>query len=232
MNTATKILKKMTQPDKSAFGALVDEALALYREINDVANQFGDARDEKLSAKGYLREALANANLTIKEVEEIDRALYRLPAKSHSHLFKFIGNVYAGAVATRFDKAVNLRPVVGNLHWFVQGDSNAFTSVIVEGMSVGAKPVGLVAAAVLRATKEAPETFGNIDDWDEHEAATAAKQARLEALYARIAQEWRTADLEFGGDGSTIALKYEEVVVSVAPPASLGARLCEALAAT
>jgi hypothetical protein len=221
-------LKKM-MPDK--FAALVDEALKLYRAIY-ISNSYGDARDEKLSASGYLKEALHNARTTLKKIEELDKVVEQLPPDdaTYNDMHRFIGTVYAGAIATRYDKGCALRPVVGNLHRMVGGDPQAYVNVIVASNALGSNPFELVALAAYRATRDHPENFGNIDDWDKHHAALATKQARLDELYTRIADEWRAADLEFGSDGTTITLKYEGVTLPVAPPNTLGARLCEALA--
>jgi len=222
---ATKILKRMTS---SSFDELVDETLALYRELYVSPNSFGDARDEKLSAKGYLAEALHNARTTLKKIEQLDKVIDQLDYDaSHDDMMRFVGNVYAGAVATRMDKGVALRPITGNLHRMVDGDPVAFVSVIVASNALGSNPFECVALAALRATRDHPEAFGNIDDWDKHHKAIAEKQARLNELYAQIATEWRTADLTFDDNTAIITLKYEEVVVPVAPPNTLGARLCD-----
>jgi hypothetical protein len=221
-------LKKM-MPDK--FAALVDEASKLWREIY-VSNQFGDARDEKLSAKGYLAEALHNARTTLKKIEELDKVVSNLPPDdtTYNDMHRFIGTVYAQAIATRYDKGCALRPVVGNLHRMVGGDPQAYVNVIVGSNSLSSNPFECVALAALRATRDHPEAFGTIDDWDKHHAAQAAKTARLEELYAQIATEWRTADLVFDDNAATITVAYEGVTLPVAPPNTLGFRLCEALA--
>ncbi|MFH2080744.1 MAG: hypothetical protein ABIK08_04565 [Pseudomonadota bacterium] len=230
-------LKKLTQPAASPFERLVTEALAIYRELADASNQFHDARDEKLSAEGYLAEALKNARTTLKKIEALDKTVSQLPPDdaSNNDMLRFIGNVYASAVATRYDKGVALRPVVGNLHRMVDGDSAAYVNVIVASNMLGANPFECVALAALRATRDHPESFGRIDDWDKHHAALAEKRARLDALYQQVAENWRDADKEISdvsADGRVLlTIKVGSAEVPLGDPATLGERLCAALAA-
>jgi hypothetical protein len=103
----------------------------------------------------------------------------------------------------------------------------------VESNALGSNPFELVALAALRATREHPENFGPIDDWDRHHASIAEKRARLNALYSAIAEHWRDAEIEFPdvrADGyALLTLKFRDVAVAVAPPDTLGERLCALL---
>lgn len=121
---------------------MLAEASALYHELSAANNQFGDARDEKLSAEGYLREALYNARTTLKAIAELDKLVEQLPPDdvSYNDMRRFIGNVYAAAVATRMDQGVALRPVVGNLHRMVDGDPAAYVTCRGLGSSVDRCP--------------------------------------------------------------------------------------------
>jgi len=219
---------------KKNFEGLVDEALPLYRDVSGASYQFHDARDEKLSAKGFLTEALKNARTTRAKIEELDKVVARLPEDGNDELFRFLGTTYQQAVATRMDQGVNLRPPAGNLHRLIGGDPAAFVGVIVQSNALGSNPFEIVALAALRATRDHPEAFGVIDDMDAHEAALKEKAARLESLYKQIAENWRDAPIEFdqiGGDGRALILvKFRGVTVPAAPPAALGERLCAALA--
>ena len=69
------------------FDALVNEALALYRELTDASNRFHDSRDEKMSAKGYLAEALANARCNLATIEKLDKTL---PEDGNADLLRFL----------------------------------------------------------------------------------------------------------------------------------------------
>jgi len=218
---------------KTPFAELVDEALPLYHELN-APGPFGDDRDEKLSAEAYLREALSNARTDQKKIEALDKVVAKLPEDGNKHLLQFVANVQRQAEATRPQDGVDLRPVTGNLHYFVGLDTAAFVGVIVEANAIGSNPLELVALAALRATRDSPESFGGIEDWDKHHAAIEQKRGRLAALYQRIAENWRDAPIEFdqiGGDGRALILvKFRGVTVPAAPPAALGERLCAALA--
>ncbi len=228
------ILKKLTQPDQSKFDALVDAALALYRELSDASNQFHDARDDKLSARGYLTEALRNARTDQKKIEALDKLVARLPEDGNEHLFRFLSTATQQAAATRMDKGVNLRPPVGNLHRLVGGDSADYVGVIVESNMLGSNPFELVALAALRATRDNPENFGVIDDWDKFHAEQADKRRRLDELYAQIAEAWKDAPIEFEdvrADGyAKIVLAVAGVTIPLGDPNTLGERLCVQLA--
>lgn len=218
-----KIMKGASQFDEA-----VDEALAIYRELSDASNQFGDARDEKLSARGYLAEALRNARTDQKKIEALDKVVARLPEDGNEHLFRFLSTATQQAAATRMDKGVNLRPPVGNLHRLIGGDAADYVGVIVESNALGSNPFELVALAALRATRDHPDNFGNIDDWDKHHAALEEKRRRLDDLYAAIAETWKDAPIEW--DGVSPRVRYGDITMPVAPPDTLGERLCIQLA--
>ncbi|MFZ3176309.1 MAG: hypothetical protein WA146_15555 [Thiobacillus sp.] len=213
---------------KPQFEQAVDDALEIHRSLVAVCSTYGDARDEKLSAKGYMAEALHNARCDLKKIELLDKTVSRLPEDGNADLLRFVAQVTKQAAATRVDQGCNLRPVTGNLHYFVNSDNNAMVGVIVQSNALGSNPFELVALAAYRATRDNPENFGRIDDWDAHEAAQEQKHARLNELYAQIAETWKEAPIEW--DGVNPQVRYGDVVVPVAPPDTLGARLCEALA--
>lgn len=223
-------LKKLTQPP---FERLVDEALEIYRSIHAAGTHYGDARDEKLSARGFLNEALKNARTTRQKIEELDKVVAKLPEDGNQELFRFLSTTQRQAEATRMDQGVSLRPVVGNLHRMVGGDPAAYVGVIVQSNALGSNPFEIVALAALRATRDHPDNFGSIDDWDKHHAAQEERQARLNELYAQIAEAWKEAPIEFdqiGADGrALISIKCRDITMPVAPPATLGERLCMAL---
>ena len=53
------------------FQQKVEELRALEAEVRSMTSNFGDARDQKLSAKAYLREAMANGKTNeAKQFEE------------------------------------------------------------------------------------------------------------------------------------------------------------------
>lgn len=208
----------------SKFDKAIDEAREIYRELSDVSNQFHDARDEKLSARGYLAEALKNARTDLKKVEALDKVVAKLPEDGNAQLFRFLSTATQQAAATRYDKSVNLRPPVGNLHRLIGGDAAAFVGVIVQSNALGSNPFELVALAAYRATRDHPENFGRIDDWDKHHAALEEKQRRLNELYAQISEAWKDSPIEW--DGVNPQVRYGDVVVPVAPPDTLGERMC------
>jgi hypothetical protein len=86
----------------------------------------------------------------------------------------------------------SFRPPTLNLHRLM-GDPDQFIYCLVEASLLGANPLKLVAVAALRATRAHPESFGAIDSWDTHHAQHEEKQARLEYLYRRIADNWAQA---------------------------------------
>ncbi len=220
-------IKKIMQPP---FEHLVDEALATYRELVAVCSTYGDARDEKLSAKGYMAEALKNARTDLKKIELLDKTVSRLPEDGNADLLRFVAQVTKQAAATKASEGCNLRPVNGNLHYFVNSDNAAFVGVIVQSNALGSNPFELVALAALRATRDHPDTFGRIDDWDKHHAALEEKHARLNELYAQIAETWHAApfrveDIDPSGRGR-IVLTVKGVEVPLGDPATLGERMC------
>lgn len=212
----------------SPFDEAIDEALAIYRELVAASSTYGDARDEKLSARGYLNEALRNARTTLPKIEALDKVVAKLPEDGNSNLLRFVAQVTKQAAATRVDQGCNLRPVTGNLHYFVNSDNNAMVGVIVESNSIGSNPFELVALAAYRATRDFPENFGRIDDWDKHHAALEEKRRRLNELYAAIALAWKDAPIEW--DGVSPRVRYGDITMPVAPPDTLGERLCIQLA--
>jgi hypothetical protein len=231
---ATKILKKLSQPEKTQFERLVDEALAIHKGIASASNQFGDARDEKMSARGYLAEALKNARTTRAKIEELDALMARVPEDGNQDLFRFLSTATRQASAIRMDQGVNLRPPTSNLHRLVAGDNAAFVGVLVQGGMIGANPLQLIALAALRATRDSPENFGSIDDWAAHHAAMEKNRSRFDELAAQIAKDWRTGEFEVsdpGADGrALITIKVGGAAVPLGDPATLAQRICEALA--
>lgn len=223
MKAIMKAMKK-PKPAASQFEALVDEATTIYRELVAASSTFGDARDEKLSARGFLNEALKNARTTLKKIEALDAVVAKLPDDGNEHLFRFLGTATRQAAATRMDRGVNLRPPTGNLHRLIGGGAPDYVAVIVESNMIGSNPFELIALAALRATRDNPDAFGRIDDWDRHLAEQEEKQARLRALYEQIAEAWKGAQIEW--DNVSPRVRYGDITMPVAPPETLGERIC------
>jgi hypothetical protein len=226
------IKKLVAQPTQ--FERLVDGALAIYTELYRSTTQFEGDLAEKMSAKGFVAEALENARCDLATIEKLDKTVSKLRESDNKDLVRFVAQATKQAAATRMSEGVSLRPPTTNLHHFVGSDNGAFVAVLVQGSMLGTNPLQLIALAALRATREAPDAFGPIDSWDEHHAQREEKQARLAALYQRIAEEWRQADIDFEGirgDGyAKIMLTCKGVTIPLGDPATLGERLCAALA--
>lgn len=215
---------------KPQFEQAVDEALEIHRSLVAVCSTYGDARDEKLSAKGYMAEALKNARTDLKKIEALDKVVAKLPEDGNADLLRFVAQVTKQAAATKASEGCNLRPVNGNLHYFVNSDGAAYVAVMVQASMIGTNPLQLVALAAYRATRDHPENFGRIDDWDKHHAALEEKHARLSELSAQIAETWHAApfrveDIDPSGRGR-IVLTVKGVEVPLGDPATLGERMC------
>lgn len=215
------------------FEQVLDEAVELHRSLAAATNTFGDSRDEKLSARGYLKEALANARTDLLAIKKLDQVVLSLPEQAYPNLTRFVTCVTKQAAATKASEGCNLRPVTGNLHFFVGCDQAAFSGVLIEAMGIGSNVLQLVALAAYRATRDFPDNFGSIEDWDAAEAEQKAIYARLGELYAEIATAWHEAtyrieDIDASGRGR-ILLTVKGVDVPLGDPETLGERLCELL---
>lgn len=229
-------MKAIFKKPPSSFAAALDEALALFRELHEAGSAYGDARDEKLSAQAFLAEALEFAGMTEREAEALDKKVWQ--AAASKHLQHFVTQVGKQAVATQADQGATLRPPTGNLHTFMghgrEERTQGFINLLVEASMLGTNPPQLVAVAALRATREAPDAFGKIEDWDKHHAALAAKGERLDALYRQMAENWNQADIQLHDidkDGrARVSIRANDATVPVVPLESLGERLCAQLA--
>lgn len=225
-------IKKLMKGEPQ-FEQLVDEALAIHRELVAACTTYGDARDDKLSAKGYVAEALKNAHCDLATIERLDKVVSNLPEDSNQQLLRFVAEVTKKAAATRVDQGCNLRPVKGNLHSFFNYDNAAMVEAIVQSNMLGSNPFELVALAAYRATRDFPDNFGSIENWDAHEVEQADRQRRFEDVCRRIAEGWHAAtyrieDITADGRGR-IVLTVKGIEIPLGDPATLGQRLCEVL---
>lgn len=168
---------------ETPFRAAVLEAVRLQQEANRVLRK-GDARDEKLSARAYLNEALRNARTDTTKLRKLQQRLKG--TDGHDMLDALIANAYARMVATRVDKGCDLRPPCQNLHLVVGIHKADMSTLLMEAMMAGTSPLECVALAALLATTDAPDAFGHIDDFDAHESRQKDQMLAFEAACRAI----------------------------------------------
>lgn len=221
------MLKKlMGQP---TFQQLVEEARQLQAALGSYTpTRPGDLLGEKLNAEAYLREGLKRAGISLKQAEQLDTRIAALPEDENEHIFAFLAQVRKQMLTVMAQEGCLLRPPTGNLHRFMSGHQGSeFALLVGETMAANTNPWELVALAALRATRECPECFGPLKDWDEAEK----QRARLGEIHRLIGQRWREAELEHEIDDAghaLVSVKAGNITVPLVPVESLGERLIAA----
>ena len=156
--------------------------------------RFSDARDEKLSAKAYLQEALRNGRTTVDKVRKVEKLLSHEGAV-HPWIDRFVGNAFEQMVATRVDRGAMLRPAMANLHMVLGASIDQFVYLLTETLMYGTTPLELMALAALRAIEAQPDAFGVIDDFDAHMAAGEENYRAFRAACTRILDTAKMEDM-------------------------------------
>jgi hypothetical protein len=197
--------KRFAAPDAtSPFQAALAHAVALFREVAQPI-QFGDARDGKLTADQYLREALANAgeHVNAQRLRELAAAIDRAPVTATTWIAMLRTGLRRAIRATRTDAGCALAPPTEGLHQLLGplgGDPSDEINVVVElsrlGLSPSPGPLEIVALEVLLAVAEAPECFGTVAvPLAQHRAAEAERAARWSQALADVQAAATLADL-------------------------------------
>lgn len=224
------MVAKLRATATGGLAAAVERALALV-EAREAGPKFGDARDEKLSAKAYLAQGLANARTTPEKLRELAAQIEQVHPEQRQHLDALRGAAHKAAVSVRVDDGCALDPPSQNLHHLARMNAEKFTLCLVEIMQVGARPLDIVALAVLDATTAHPEAFGRIDDRE----AEAEKDREVATALEAIGRAWEKADAEFElldektGAGRLVFRKWP--TVPIYPLDTAGSRLVAALRA-
>lgn len=182
---------------KSEFELKVEEAREIYAQLTEQV-KLGDARDEKLSARGYLEEALRIGNTTVAKLRDLHKRLQ--PLDQHPWIASFVSEVQRRAEAVRLEDGCTLRPPTANFHTLLgRGGAPAtqLVNVTAEAMQYGTTVSELVALGSWLAVENAPESFGAVDDWGAHAVRLEQLQRRLEALSAEIRECATQRDLAF-----------------------------------
>lgn len=219
---------------QSAFQKAVDEALQYYREVT-APGPFGphDGRAHKLNPQAWLSKALDNARTDEAALRKLEKVLEgaELPTVT-----AFLGICYERFTSTGPESPSE--PPKSNLGALWGGGSEhrqmQMVALLVECATIGSNPLQLVALASLRATRERPDAFGQIDDLDAHRRKLDEQERHLQELYQRVAESWTHEDVSFElvdarrGLGRLVVRIRPEV--SVHPLETFGQRLVEAMA--
>lgn len=231
-----KITRAAAQP--TPFDRLVREAVALWPNGTARPHHYDDALPAKLSAREYLAEALRNADRDEKFIRRLAQEL-GITGEDEPFLAAFRAGIYAVVRAVKYSGGCALRPPTLQLNNLIGAapaglDSTAaYLHACTEMALHGCRPRDVVAVEVWRAAQEAPECFGAIDEpWDAHEQRKAEREARLAALYQRIAASFTSEDTQQEVVGDLVRVTFKIAPsISAYPLATCGARLVEALAA-
>lgn len=194
MNTARRSLVKKIEAALSKptpFQEAVAEGVRISKAMQ-AATQFGDSRDQKLSAKAYLEEALYNGRTSVAKLRKLEKVLSQEGAVT-PWISRFLGNAFELMVATRVDRGAMLRPACANLHMVLGTSQDQVVYLLTEGMVYGTNPLELMALAALRATEAQPDAFGSIDDYDKHMSEGEENYRAFRAACARV-QESASAE--------------------------------------
>lgn len=218
---------------RASFRELVVQAVQLRRELVQPV-KYGDIRDQRMTKRAALAEALRNARCDAARIEQVRRIIgeaSRQPDSTRA-ISAFVSEVRRKmSVTHEYQGACDRPPSAGLDNIFL--NAAGFTALLSECVSFDVTPHELVALA----TADTPEEgFGVLTDIDAHCADIERKQRRLRELCVEAAAAVELSDFRFDAEGSNPAsgifrrrFAMADVVASEPLPAAVE-RLVQALA--
>jgi len=208
----------------STFEGAVENALRLLKARE--RPKFHDARDEKLSAKAYLAQALENARTTAEAVRELRAKVDRTP-EAWPYLGALRGEACRRSAELRADHGCDLDPSTNALA-LLGGNIERLTLCHVDCIQLGTNVLQVLALGVLDAVERHPDNFGLIESREEEKR----KDAEVEAALAAIDTAWTLDDCRWSlidearGIGQLkLAWRGESADVNAFPREGSGGRL-------
>jgi len=170
------------KPKRTAFETLLGRALAIRKELD----QFDRPEANKLSREAFLNDALAVARTSLDRLAELDDILAEDGGRTLPNASAFVRRLerfIREGTATRTPREVSrLR--------FAMSEGLAG-----ELSTLKSSPHELFALAVKRTADKSPASFGQVGNWDEHQAHLAALREELTNVYQRLGEVATTDDL-------------------------------------
>lgn len=158
-------------------GNAVAEAQRLRAEIS----KFDSTRSNRMTARGFLREALTQAGLTLEEAKDLRRRVEALETQRHPGIARFLVRARAWIA-----EGTTTRPPreARRLTWI------AGPELELELPLVQTSVFGLFAVATLAVVETMPAVaWGVVEDWDQHTARLEKLKEQLRALAPPLREE-------------------------------------------
>ena len=166
-------------------------------------------RNQKMSAKGFLRDAISNARTDDKRLDELEKILgdreEQLPA-ANAFIRKAGWFIREGGCTGPSSELRRLR-------WLGTEDLDQEFAALQTDLFT------LFALAVKKIARDHPRSFGTIESWSDHVAHLKELEAKRDRLYKEIEEAYTSADLTFDDPDSSgrskVSFKFTDGAVSL-----------------
>lgn len=141
-------------------------------------------RPHKLSASAFLRDAVSIAGTTDARLDLVEKALSRPEFRWSQQFYRTSMKFIREATCPRPPNDVRRISWLGKI-----------AEVTAELSSIQSSPFELFALASRTITREHPEFFGGVDDWDAFQKHLADTKTELEKFYKEIEAAYSPSDL-------------------------------------
>jgi len=193
----------------------------LLREAIEVSEKLNTLYGGRLSGPACLREAMALAKCSTKQLDEL-RAVLQDGTPGLDSSRASVARIKRELLYTRRLNTIpsDAGQLVSRLRYYCRGAPEELSGY-------KASVLTLLCVAIAEASEENPKLFGTVDSSADLNQNVVELQARQKELFARIATSIPTDELDFGEylQGRATPARFKNTNVEVAPATSAGQRL-------